>query len=169
MGALRIQAPTHEAKRHALLRLVGVVAPHAIVFFDARQAPSGILDSVRELDVRVIYCREREADAFILDHVRDATNAAQIVVVTNDREVAGKAVQLGARSRGVAEFFAGRAATDASSSERDAGEAIRQRTWQRLHYKPEDFGLPDEVDLERPEGDLREDPTPPKKRRRKRR
>lgn len=168
MSALGITGPSHEAKRHALLRLVGVIAPNAVVFFDARQAPADLWDTRRELDVRVVYCREREADAFIIDRVREASDPHSLLVVSNDREVAGKAVQLGARARGVAEFFAGRPDRGANRAERDHAEEIRSRTWKRLHYRPEDFGLPDEVDLENPGDDLAPERRRKKNKRRRR-
>ena len=43
MGALRVQGVTHEARRRELLRRVSAAAPHATVYFDAANAPEGII------------------------------------------------------------------------------------------------------------------------------
>jgi hypothetical protein len=146
LGALRIRARTHEAARHALLRRVAAKAPRATVFFDAREAPSGLIESRREMGVDVVYCRRREADQAILDEVRDAADARQLIVVTNDREVAGRAAQLGARAVGVVEYL--------GPADRRVETGGRRRL-PEIHPRltPADFGLPDEVDLSDPDLD----------------
>jgi predicted RNA-binding protein with PIN domain len=145
LGALKIRAKTHEAARQALLRLVASVTPEATVFFDAREAPPGLAESGREQGVHVHYCRRREADQAILDEVRDADDSRELIVVTNDREVAGRARQLGARAVGIAEFL-GPARPRGAPAERRPPRHHKRLT-------PEDFGLPDEVDLSDPELD----------------
>lgn len=144
LGALRIRAKTHEAARQALLRLVAAKIPLATVYFDAREAPRGLPVSGREQGVDVHYCRRREADQAILDEVRDADDPRRLVVVTNDREVAGRARQLGAQAVGIAEFLG-----PAAPASRPLGERRPSGSPPRL--TPEDFGLPDEVDLSDPD------------------
>jgi len=146
LGALRIRAKTHEAARQALLRRVAVVAPRATVFFDAREAPRDLPESGCEQGVDVYYCRRREADQAILDEVRAADDSRDLIVVTNDREVAGRATQLGARAVGVTEFLGAA----------DGGPRMGEvRRLPQIHPRltPQDFGLPDEVDLSDPDLD----------------
>ncbi len=147
MGALHIAGKTHEARRHALLHRVRDLTSRALVFFDARQAPRDLLDSWSEKGVDVHYCREREADAAILEMVRDADDT--YMVVTNDREVAGRATQLGARAVGVLAFF-GQA--DDDEEELEPGPPRRLPD---IHPRltPKDFGVPAEVDLARDDFD----------------
>lgn len=146
LGALRIRAKTHEAARQALLRRVASRAPRATVFFDAREAPRDLPESRREMGVDVYYCRRREADQAILDEVRAADDARNLIVVTNDREVAGRAAQLGAKAVGVAEFLGA-----ADGGPRVGGRRRLPEIHPRL--TPQDFGLPDEVDLSDPDFD----------------
>ena len=146
LGALRIRAKTHEAARQALLRRVAGVAPHATVFFDAREAPRDLAESRCEQGVDVYYCRRREADQAILDEVRASDDARELIVVTNDREVAGRAAQLGARAVGVAEFL--------GPADRAPEPGERRRPLRNFpRFTPRDFGLPDEVDLSDPDLD----------------
>jgi len=152
MAALRVRGPSHEARRRALLRRVAAVAPHATVYFDARQAPSELLEVFAEHGLHVVYCRGREADDAIIERVRHAASPGRYVVVTNDREVAGRCRQLGAQASGVVEFF-GPGPVERVEGAARAPSAARLRG----HWKPGDFGLPDEVDLERPGGGLEDD------------
>jgi len=146
LAALRIRASSHEAQRRALLRHVATVAPQATVFFDAREAPPDAGPVGSELGIRVRYCREQEADAFILEEVRDAPAPGRVLVVTNDRELAGRARHLGAQASSVQEFFGSGPAPP---------ERPRRRKPPSVHprFTPQDFGLPDEVDLEDPDLD----------------
>jgi predicted RNA-binding protein with PIN domain len=148
IGALRLRARSHEEVRGKLLRRVRSVAPEALVFFDARDAPPGLGSPASELGVRVQYCRRREADVAILELVRDADDARDILVVTNDREVGGVAKQHGARHKRVQEFF-----TDADESDAPEPREIRGR----IRFEPSDFGLPDEVDLANPPSDCEDE------------
>ena len=140
MYALKISGRDHEARRKELLRRVADRAPDATVYFDARNAPPGGMDHARQQGVRVRYCRHREADHEILDDVRDADAPGRILVVTNDRELSGRATQLGAKSRRVQEFLRAAMSTDDDSG--------TERRWPRGRYEPSDFGLPDFVDPE---------------------
>lgn len=147
MAALRVGGKSHEEKRRNLLRRVAEHEPQATVFFDARRAPAGVMDAMSELGVSVRYCRGREADAAILEIVRASAAPGQIVVVTNDREVAGKAAQLGARALAVQDFF--------GLARRGLGEGgVRRRPPPKPEFTPQDFGFKtDEVDLSDPDED----------------
>jgi len=142
LGALRIAGETHEEQRNGLLRLVGLRSPRAVVFFDARDAPRGLESPNAQLGVRVVYCRHREADAEILEEVREAEDPHAITVVTNDRELAGIASQLGAKRMRVQDFLG----PGEELPDREPPPALRGR-WR---FEPKDFGLPDEVDLDNP-------------------
>lgn len=148
MGALKVGGKTHEEKRRNLLRRVAALAPQATVFFDAQRAPAGTMDTMSELGVTVRYCRTTEADHAIVGAVRNAAIPGQLIVVTNDREVAGKATQLGAQALSVQDFFGGR----------DAPGTPLKSPGRRPPKKPEftakDFGLPDEIDLSDPDGEI---------------
>ena len=150
MGALRVRGETHEARRRELLRRVASVAPRATVFFDASRAPAGILMAYSEQGLHVVYCRDREADAAILERVRDAAVPARLVVISNDREVTGRAAQLGAQTSGVREFFGPGPIAPVEGAARAPGP----RRLPRIRFKPSDFGLPDSVDLDDPPDDL---------------
>ena len=141
-----IRTGVHENDRREILLRVREIDPDAIVYFDARGAPPGLAAGGREEGLRVRYARDGEADAAILEHVRAEPGG---LVVTDDRELAGKARQLGARTLGVAEFFeelGARQAPDPEKPERGDGG-----------FRPEDFGLGRFVNLDHPPGDLRED------------
>ncbi|HEX5135372.1 MAG TPA: NYN domain-containing protein [Planctomycetota bacterium] len=148
MGALKVGGKTHEEKRRNLLRRVAALAPQATVFFDASRAPKGIMDTMSELGVTVRYCRSGEADHAIVGAVKNAAVPGQLIVVTNDREVAGRSAQLGAQALSVQDFFGGKGAP---------GTPLKS-PGKRLPKKPEftakDFGLPDEIDLSDPDGDI---------------
>jgi predicted RNA-binding protein with PIN domain len=145
MAALKVGGETHEAKRRNLLRRVRDVAPDATVFFDARRAPAGVMDTMSELNVSVRYCRGREADAAILEIVRASGAPGQIIVVTNDREVAGKASQLGARALSVKDFFGPRSPLPFPG----------RRPPPKPEFTPQDFGFKtDEVDLSDPDEEV---------------
>ncbi|MFQ5844238.1 MAG: NYN domain-containing protein [Planctomycetota bacterium] len=134
----------HETARRSVLRRVRAVAPDATVFFDARHAPSGVPHTAREAGLRVVYCQGREADAEIIERVRESGRPHRLLVVTDDRELAGRVRQLGARPVAVREFF-GPDAPPRSGEPRPPIDLPR--------FEPGDFGLPDEVDLGDPEDD----------------
>jgi hypothetical protein len=141
---LGLRTGSHEGDRRALLARVRRADPQAEVYFDARQAPPRLPDLPREGGLRVRYVRGREADDAILDRVRSAERPGDLVVVTDDRELAGGARQLGARTLPVREFL-GEDGTPAQEPPPPGAGGFR----------PEDFGLPGEVDLRRPPSDLR--------------
>jgi len=147
LGALDIHGRTHEERRHALMSRVAGLSPGATVFFDARRAPEGLFEREALHGILAIYCREREADDFILDAVRDSANPKQVTVVTNDRQIAGTARQHGAKAVAVEEFFRERRSAPGSSP-----TTLHQsrRRYVKFSFDPADFGLPDEIDLENP-------------------
>jgi predicted RNA-binding protein with PIN domain len=145
MGALKVGGKTHEEKRRNLLRRVAEAAPQTTtVFFDAQRAPAGAMDTMSELGVTVRYCRATEADHAIVEAVRHAAAPGQLIVVTNDREVAGKVTQLGARALSVQDFFGPRSPLPRPG----------KRPPKKPEFTAKDFGLPDEIDLSDPDGDI---------------
>jgi hypothetical protein len=148
MYALGVSGNNHEARRMALLRRVSAVAPEAVVYFDARNAsPDQGFDRTREAGMRVKYCRTREADAAILEAVKEDSQPGRIIVVTRDREVAGRCAQLGARPISPTDFLA-------QTEEPDVAEPTRK--FPTMRFTPADFGLPDYVDLDDPDPDLKD-------------
>ncbi|MHC4937347.1 MAG: NYN domain-containing protein [Planctomycetota bacterium] len=143
LGALDVRGRTHEERRHALLAWVGRLATDATVYFDARRAPEGLFEREAMHGVLAVYCRDHHADEFILDAVRAAANPANILVVSNDREVTGKAKQQGAKAMRIQDWF----------GEPERPEVEKPRPNLKIDFKPSDFGLPDEVDLSDPDLD----------------
>jgi len=137
--ALRITGADHAALRRELLRRVAEIDPEATVFFDAKNAPPDAPATAREGGLRVVYCRRREADEEMIERVRGSDVPGGILVVTNDREVRGRAAQLGGKACKVAEFFARK---PRAGGKRGSGAG---------GFTPADFGLPDEIDLSDPD------------------
>jgi hypothetical protein len=144
---LGLDTGTHEGDRRALLRRVRAIDPGAVVYFDARHAPPGLPTTSREEGVAVRYCRGEEADDAILRVVRNRDRPETLTVVTDDSEVSGVSRQLGAKTASVRRWFGGRrpgreppGATDRTGP---AG------------FTPGDFGLPSEIDLDDPGGDVK--------------
>ena len=134
LHVLRIRGEDHAAQRQELLRRVRALAPGATVYFDAR-GRTGPRPPRRctEGGLRVVYCSDREADEAIIEAVRNTASPQDLLVVTDDREVMGRAAQLGAKTRTVRKFFAARGNDDRGG--RPAGPLM----------SPDDFGLPDVV------------------------
>jgi predicted RNA-binding protein with PIN domain len=155
MAALKVGGKTHEEKRRNLLRRVAEAAPQTTtVFFDAQRAPAGTMETMSELGVTVRYCRATEADHAIIGTVRNAAAPGQIIVVTNDREVAGKATQLGARALSVQDFFGPRPARRSLGEGGSPLAPPGRRPPKKPEFTAKDFGLPDEIDLSDPDGDI---------------
>ncbi|MEM8883522.1 MAG: NYN domain-containing protein [Planctomycetota bacterium] len=150
MSALDIRGRTHEERRHALLSRVAGMARDAVVYFDASKAPEGLFEREALFGVLAIYCRDRSADEYILDAVRDDPQPGRLLVVSNDREVTGKAKQNGAQAKRIEEFFEPVRKERRPPPSSPPPPSLRGF---RNDYKPSDFGLPDEVDLEDPDID----------------
>jgi (2Fe-2S) ferredoxin len=144
---LGIEGASREAERERLLRLVAARTRDATVFFDAQGAPLLAPGAERQGGLEVRYARGGEADALILDFVRRAQNPGALLVVSDDRELCGRARQLGARCAAVREFLGEAPAEPAppppapGSGRRGAERALTAA----------DFGLPATLDLSRPE------------------
>ena len=105
IGRLGLAAGDREAERRAVLRRVLEVTSDATVFFDAQGAPAAAPTITREGGLDVRFCRAREADEDIVAFVRAAKRPELLLVVTDDRELAGRARQLGAKTSAIAAFF----------------------------------------------------------------
>jgi hypothetical protein len=75
---------------------------------------------------------------------------APIVVVTDDRELARRVAPLGAEVLGVAAWFEG---GPARRGRREGGDEPPERRIEGPAMRPQDFGLPDAVDLDRADPD----------------
>jgi (2Fe-2S) ferredoxin len=142
IGRLGITAADDEGRRRTLLHRVARLTSDATVFFDARGAPLLAPAVDREGNLEVRFSRARAADEDIVAFVRAAANPGALLVVTDDRELAGRARQAGAKSTGVAEFFAAGGAPP--------GEEPRAREASSAGGRPltaADFGLPPVIDL----------------------
>ena len=88
------------------------------------------------------------ADEAIVEHLRrhgKRSGGPGVVLVTNDRELAGRAKQLGARTMSVDDFFRGTASPPQG----------RPIPYEGLPFTPADFDLPaGEIDLFDPDADL---------------
>lgn len=144
---LRIRGRDHRDARRRLLSLAEEAGNDPTVFFDARGAPAHLQDPAREDGVRVVYCRDREADEAIHGAILDAVEPRELLVVTNDRELAGRARAQGALTRSIEKYF------ERVLQRRDAEPEFQKPTG-RDGWRPEDFGLPDHVDLDRPLPDV---------------
>lgn len=141
LHVLGVDAGNHEADRGALVRdvrdRVRRLTPGATVFFDGHP-PGGEFAATQNRGVNVVFSLSREADDAIVDAVRDADEAGQVLVVTDDLELSRRVAQLGAKTTRVRAFFSrgeGRVA-EADEKPSDAGG-----------FTAADFGLPDVVDL----------------------
>jgi predicted RNA-binding protein with PIN domain len=140
---LRIHGSDHREARRRLLKLARDLGNDPTVFFDARGAPPDLSDPAHEDGVRVVYCRDREADAAIYDAVLDAMEPRHLLVVTDDRELAGRVRSQGAVTRSIRAYFE-------RAQRRHAPDTDDAKPEGSGGWRPEDFGLPDEVDLDRP-------------------
>ncbi len=136
--------PPEESRRSLLLLAADRAEADLEVHFDARSAPPGLPKVGREHGVPVHYHRKEPADEAIVRRVREAAPPSAILVVTDDRELRGRVRQLGGRVAGIREFFAD-TEPPPPEEKRLTGRPLR----------PEDFGLPEKVNLRHPPRDLR--------------
>jgi predicted RNA-binding protein with PIN domain len=96
-----------EAARARLLRAVTPLGVACRVYFDARGG-AGVGGPSREESpstlVRPLYVKDRPADDAMADDLRAAAKGT-VTVVTDDRELRGRAKQLGATTLGVEKFL----------------------------------------------------------------
>lgn len=94
-----------EAARGRLLRSLVPLGVPCRAYFDARKgAPSGDeRDASPATTVRARFVRDRSADDAMIDDLRGVPRGS-VVLVTDDRELRGRARQLGAATLGVARF-----------------------------------------------------------------
>jgi len=98
---------TLEQARGRLLRAAVLLGVPVRVYFDARRGAAG--PSEREESpaarVRPLYVREGAADDALAADLRAAATAAEVAVVTDDRELRGRVKSLGGRTLGVDKFL----------------------------------------------------------------
>ena len=145
---LHLHGEDHRDSRRQLLALARAAGNDPTVFFDARGAPPHLLDPAHEDGVRVVYCRDREADDGIHSAILDAVEPRNLIVVTNDRGLGSRARAQGAVCRSIEKYF------ERVLARRDA-EPEDVKPTGRDGWRAEDFGLPDQIDLNRPPPDLR--------------
>jgi predicted RNA-binding protein with PIN domain len=141
---LAIASGDHEADRRELLIRVRAIDPSAVVYFDARGAPAGLPDTVREQGVRVHYCRREEADHEILERVRHADRPGGFLVVTGDLELARRVRQVGGDSSSVRDWFEPEVPDDPDEKDAPAG------------FSESDFDLPKFINLDHPPEEMKE-------------
>jgi (2Fe-2S) ferredoxin len=127
---------------HAVIDGHARVSTDATVFFDALGAPALAPSVDREGGLDVRFSRARSADEDIVAFVRAAANPAALLVVTDDRELAGRVRQVGARASTVAGFFGPAATTDAHEPREEVPGGAGGRPMTAA-----DFGLPPVIDL----------------------
>ncbi|KAF0244973.1 MAG: hypothetical protein FD180_2013 [Planctomycetota bacterium] len=95
-----------ETRREDLLNRCRRLKDPVVVFFDASKAPPGLTDEVQGRGkLEVVYVRTGTADDAIVEWVRRSGRPHEVCVVTNDRELAGRAKALRAKLAGVEHFL----------------------------------------------------------------
>jgi predicted RNA-binding protein with PIN domain len=97
---------TPEELREALLRRLRRFATRrrkVTVVFDGKNRPPGVPSRFTTAGVDVVFAPS--ADEAIVAMVRGAPDPGRLTVVSRDREVEGRSVQLGARSARVVDFL----------------------------------------------------------------
>ena len=143
---LGLNGATPEDTRRLLLKRVLRVTSEATVFFDALGAPLLAPETAREGGLAVRFCRGVEADQVMLDVVRESARPSELLLVSDDRELAGRARQLGARTTSVGQFLG--SAGDEEPPPR--GPRAASRPADLRPFRAEDFGLPPVIDLRAP-------------------
>lgn len=98
-----------EQKRATVISSINEFALHLnltiILVFDATRQKErlGIARGHYEA-LEIIYTEDKSADDFILKEVENARTPSQITVVTSDRELAGRSLQLGACTMSIRQF-----------------------------------------------------------------
>lgn len=173
MFALDIRAASHEEARAELLRCVRAVTKRAVVYFDAGNAPAHAPRVFAEQGVQVVYCGKTDADTAILEAVAGSLRPRSLRVVTNDRALARRCKEHRAAVVDVETFLSRGLLVRAAERLREEGVRTRRRprpvdAEQRAlaaesetgkpseeHFlRPEDFGLPEVVDLDDPPAGL---------------
>src|SRR5262245_31187966 len=160
IGRLGVSAGDRETERRAVLQRVLEVTADATVFFDALGAPAAAPTVAREGGLDVRYARAREADEDIVAFVRAAKPRELLLGVADDRALAGRGRQLGAKTSAVADFFGQstqrgqsppRSPSPLSRSEGETTGAPRPEAGKKQsgggpRMTAADFGLPAAVD-----------------------
>jgi predicted RNA-binding protein with PIN domain len=98
---------TLEQSRDRLLSAAAALANPVHVYFDASQSPGGggrAPTSTPSTRVRAVFVRGEEADEAMITALRAAPRGT-VTLVTDDRELRGRARQLGANTLGVDRFL----------------------------------------------------------------
>lgn len=119
-----------EGARRLLVRRVAPLGGKVTVVWDARHGPQG---AGRETVRNVTSIFARSADERILALLRGAADPAACCVVTDDREVAGRARQLRARSLSVGEVER-RLSVSAAGDEKPASPRTSAEVREWLEY-----------------------------------
>ena len=93
-----------ESARAKLLRLAVPLGCPVRIYFDARKGDGRTRDESPSTRVRPVYVPNRDADDAIAADLRNAPKGS-VTVVTDDRELRGRAKQLGASTLGVEKFL----------------------------------------------------------------
>ena len=95
-----------ESRREDLLTRCRRLKDPVVVFFDASKAPPGLTGEVQGRGkLEVVYVRTGTADDAIVEWVRRSGRPNEICVVTNDRELGGRARALRAKQASVVQFL----------------------------------------------------------------
>ena len=93
-----------ESARAKLLRLAVPLGSPVRIYFDARKGDGRARDESPSTRVKPVYVTNRDADDAIAADLRLAPKGS-VTVVTDDRELRGRAKQLGATTLGVEKFL----------------------------------------------------------------
>jgi YacP-like NYN domain-containing protein len=123
-------------------RAAAVRGTAVTVFFDGHPA-AGEFGGTEHGGVTLRFSGDAEADDAIVDHLRRVQRPDNVTIVTDDRGLARRAEQIGAKTSGIDRFFG---APSKSPGRREHAEDKSAPAG----LTAADFGLPDEVDLEAP-------------------